>query len=384
MITAVLRRAVLALFVSIWGMTAWVAHPALAQKAACESRKNVLGVSRTIEVDTRNGILLGNQQYKAIDFLKPGEVVLTFDDGPLRRKTLKVLNALEAHCTKATFFMVGRMAVSDPAMVREIDRRGHTVGTHTWSHKNLGRLSTARAKKEIELGISAVSAALGRPVAPFFRFPYLNDPKSMIDHLGRRNIATFSIDGDAFDYRTRSGAVVERQILRALRARGKGILLFHDIQTSTANGIARLLDKLHAKGYKVVHLVAKGKTTTLTAYDKIAKRSLAKIAKAIKERPLSTRSIVWPISQQTNFVAEPLINQGPYVPRRKKRKENPDLPWHDEDERRLDNARNSDQQAGTKKKRALKKRNRKKTRKQAPTTEPATRNSLANNPFWQN
>ena len=204
-----------------------VSQPALAEKSSCKTRSNVLGTSRVIEIDTKGGILLGNQQYKSVDFLEPGEVVLTFDDGPLRRNTLKVLNALEAHCTKATFFMVGRMAVSDPAMVREIDRRGHTIGTHTWSHKNLARLSRKSAEKEIELGISAISAALGRPAAPFFRFPYLSDPKVMIKHLGDRDIGTFSIDGDAFDYRTRSGATVERQILRALKKRGKGILLFH-------------------------------------------------------------------------------------------------------------------------------------------------------------
>ena len=63
------------------------------------------------------GKLYGGLQYKADDLLKDGEVILTFDDGPLRRYTRRVLKALASHCTKGTFFMVGRMAVADPAMV---------------------------------------------------------------------------------------------------------------------------------------------------------------------------------------------------------------------------------------------------------------------------
>ena len=50
-------------------------------------------------------------------FLADGEVVLTFDDGPLRAYTVPVLDALAAHCVKATFFLVGRMAVADPELV---------------------------------------------------------------------------------------------------------------------------------------------------------------------------------------------------------------------------------------------------------------------------
>ena len=81
-----------------------------------------LGVSRIQEIDTSTGPRLGHQQYKDIDFLGDHEVVLTFDDGPLRPYTTPVLKALEAHCTRATFVGVGRLAVSDPALVRETEK----------------------------------------------------------------------------------------------------------------------------------------------------------------------------------------------------------------------------------------------------------------------
>ena len=117
------------------------------QPESC-SNPRAIGVSRTIEIDTKGGINLGTQQYKGFDPLKDGEVVLTFDDGPLRRNTRKVLKALADHCTKATFFAVGAQAVADPDMLRKVAAAGHTIAHHTWSHKNQGRRSTSRSIAE--------------------------------------------------------------------------------------------------------------------------------------------------------------------------------------------------------------------------------------------
>jgi peptidoglycan/xylan/chitin deacetylase (PgdA/CDA1 family) len=76
------------------------------------------------------------------ELLAPGEIVLTFDDGPAPLSTRPILAALAAQCTKATFFMVGEMAVEHADVVREVAEQGHTLGTHTWSHlqsKTAGR-----------------------------------------------------------------------------------------------------------------------------------------------------------------------------------------------------------------------------------------------------
>ena len=81
----------------------------------------MLGVARTVAIDTSLGPKFG-AQYKSSDFLADGEVVLTFDDGP-SRPTRDPLDALAAHCTKATFFMVTAAAFGDPEMVMEVDRR---------------------------------------------------------------------------------------------------------------------------------------------------------------------------------------------------------------------------------------------------------------------
>ena len=161
---------------------ALVLQPAMAAESkdsACANR-NALGVSRVIEIDPAKSSHFGTQQYDRTDPLADGEVVLTFDDGPLRRNTAKVLEALEQHCTKATFFVVGRMSIADPDMLRKVAAGGHTIGHHTWSHQNQKTRSMQRAIAEFELGVSAVEAVIGRPSAPFFRFPYLSDPMRIL------------------------------------------------------------------------------------------------------------------------------------------------------------------------------------------------------------
>ncbi len=270
----------------------------LATEAAngCGS-SGAIGVSRTVTVDPRTGPQYGHQQFKDINFLNDGEVVLTFDDGPLRPYTMPVLKALDAHCTKATFFVVGRMAISDPALVRETEKRGHTIGTHTWSHMDLRKTNPTRAKGEIELGFSAVSRALGHPASPFFRFPFLSSPKSMQDYARSRQIAQFSIEVDSNDYRTKDPSVVHHNVLSQLAETKKGIILFHDIQPSTAGALKGLLDELHARGFKVVHLVSQNPVTTLPEFDAIAEKEMARKTDIASADPLASRSIVWPMSK---------------------------------------------------------------------------------------
>jgi peptidoglycan/xylan/chitin deacetylase (PgdA/CDA1 family) len=263
--------------------------------SSCAAKGRGLGVSRVIEIDTAAGPRFGALQYPDLDVLEDGEVVLTFDDGPLRAYTQQVLDALAVHCTKATFFMVGRMAVSDPETVKEIAQRGHTIGAHTWSHRNLRTLPPHQARGEIELGFSAVQKAVGAPIAPFFRFPYLSDPKTMITHLEQRRIGVFSIDADAYDYRTRDPGVVHRTIVRQLLERRKGIVLFHDIQPSTARALRGLLDELKAHGFRVVHFVPKRAVVTLAEYDAIAEQELGRRRLLAASNPMAKRSLVWPI-----------------------------------------------------------------------------------------
>lgn len=261
---------------------------------ACATRNDILGLSRIVEVDAAEGPMFGHSPASEYDFLADGEVVLTFDDGPSRANTQAVLEALEAHCTKATFFMVGRMAAADPAMVQEVARRGHTVAAHTWSHARLQDLDLDKARDEIELGFSAVARAMQGPIAPFFRFPYLRTSPASIGYLKSRHVASFGLDVDSRDFKTRDGSAVKASVLAQLATRRKGIVLFHDIQPSTARALKDILDALKAHGYKIVHIVPKAGATTLAEYDTLADREIAHRKLASAKEPLASRSVVWP------------------------------------------------------------------------------------------
>ena len=229
---------------------------------------DALGVSRTVEIDTTGGPWFGTPRGDK-DFLAPGEVVLTFDDGPTPKSTRPILAALGTQCTKATFFMLGEMAAEYPGLVKEIAALGHTIGAHTWSHQNLKRLSDEQARVQIESAFTAIEKAAGQPVAPFFRYPYLSESESAIAYLKSRNVAQFAIDIDSFDWRTRNSQSVIARVMAGLERRGRGIILLHDIHASTAGATPQLLAKLKERGFRIVHL--RPKDSTLDAHLELTK-----------------------------------------------------------------------------------------------------------------
>jgi peptidoglycan/xylan/chitin deacetylase (PgdA/CDA1 family) len=273
--------------------------PALAQRpfAACNN-PDALGLSRVIEIDTTGGPAFGTEHFKQYDFLRDKEVALTFDDGPWPGNTPMVLKALQDNCTKATFFEIGEHATWRPDLAKELAAAGMTIGSHTWSHKDLAKNPYAKdieqAKQEIEMGVSAVHMAVGGPTVPFFRFPDLQQPRDAMTYLGTRNIAIFSTDIDTFDFKLRRPEDVVKSAMTKLAKNGKGILLMHDFQHATAEAMPELLRQLKARGYKIVHLVPKEPVTTLAKYDEMVR---AQDKYSISNNTRSESSVIKTISE---------------------------------------------------------------------------------------
>lgn len=293
-----MMRTALATVVAILlaGSSAWAENAPAAAKAKCNN-PDALGVERVVQIDTTGGPGFGFEHFKAYDFLRDKEVVLTFDDGPWPWNTEHILKALADQCTKAMFFPIGKHAGYHPEILKEVKAAGMTVGSHTWSHKDLSKLTPDEAKAEIEKGIAAVSIALGnKPVDPFFRFPALKHPKDMLKYVGTRNLGVFSCDFDSFDFKMRHARQVVRSVMGKLKKHGKGIILMHDFQRATAEAVPELLKELKAGGYKVVQIVGKTPVEPLPEYKKIVLKEMGGGLAAA--RPMS--SVIKTISGPTN------------------------------------------------------------------------------------
>ena len=112
-----------------------------ANPGTCPGNPGSLGVARVVEIDSTGGPGFGFEHFKSYDFLRDGEVVLTFDDGPWPDNTPAVLRALSEQCTKAMFFPIGKHAIWHPEILKQVAAAGHTIGSHTWSHADLSKLT---------------------------------------------------------------------------------------------------------------------------------------------------------------------------------------------------------------------------------------------------
>ena len=163
---------------TVWAQNAQAPAPAAssapaaapAPAAAKCDNPNALGVARVVEIDTTGGPGFGFEHFKAYDFLRDHEIVLTFDDGPWPGHTPAVLKALADQCTKAVFFPIGKHAGWHPEIMKQVAAAGHTVGSHTWSHKDLSKLQRTgrqgRNRKGHCSGQHRSRQSTGRPVLP--------------------------------------------------------------------------------------------------------------------------------------------------------------------------------------------------------------------------
>jgi peptidoglycan/xylan/chitin deacetylase (PgdA/CDA1 family) len=230
-----------------------------AHAAECPA-KDALGTSRVLAVDAATTPRVGLKSFPDTLPLEDHEVVLTFDDGPWPPTTPKVLAALARECVHATFFLIGKPASEHPDLVRKIAAAGHTIGTHTWTHPNLGQIKPDDAVDQIDHGISAVEKVLHgvattKPSTPFFRFPGFESTPATLDLLQSRGIVVFGADLWASDWNPMTPAQELKLLTDRLEAAHRGIILLHDPKGHTAAMLPAFLRYLKDNHYRVVHIV---------------------------------------------------------------------------------------------------------------------------------
>ncbi|MEN3353441.1 MAG: hypothetical protein V7640_1599 [Betaproteobacteria bacterium] len=188
------------------------------------------------------------------------EIALTFDDGPDPIVTPRVLDLLDQHQAKASFFCVGAKAAAYPAIIQDIARRGHSVENHTHTHPAaFATYGVRRLRREIEASQETLAALCGRRPA-FFRAPAGVRSPLLDPVLARLGLQYVSWTRRAFDTVDRNPVTVLKRLARKLAA--GDVLALHDGGATLARGRApvvlevlpRLMDKIEAGKLKPVAL----------------------------------------------------------------------------------------------------------------------------------
>jgi len=295
------------------------ASPALADP--CPTNPDALGTSRVITVSPEDFTRIGSMQYKQTLPLKDHEVVLTFDDGPLPPYSDSVLDTLASQCVKATYFLVGQMARAYPATVRRIYNEGHTIGTHSLDHPLVFQnLSLDRVEREVDGGINLVDQALGDPAAlsPFFRIPGLGRSNTAEGFLASHSLVTWSADVVADDwFRHINAQQIVQRAMRRLEARGRGILLLHDIHPATAMALPVLLKQLKSNGFRIVQVVAAGERPlslpALVASGKSAWPTVVKTSARSGETPARRHGVKLASARKARTAVVAIAPSGDYL-----------------------------------------------------------------------
>ncbi|NDD31311.1 MAG: polysaccharide deacetylase family protein [Proteobacteria bacterium] len=184
---------------------------------------------------------------------------LTFDDGPSPEWTPKILDVLDRHRVKATFFLVGEAVERHPEVAAEIARRGHSIGSHSHSHRPLPLLDARSLCEEIDRAADAIEKATGkRP--QYFRPPWGFFNRRVLIELRARGYLTVLWTRSSQDWRNPGPEVVEA--LGAADPKLGDIILLHDggnypsktppttSRADTVEGVDRIIRRLERSGFQ--------------------------------------------------------------------------------------------------------------------------------------
>lgn len=174
-------------------------------------------------------------------------VALTFDDGPHPDVTPQILDLLDQYNAKATFFMLGLMAERYPDSVHQVYKASHQIATHTYTHRNLSKLSSEHSTQEIQAAMNIIHTTVPEIRNIMFRPPY----GIATDAIKQDNDVIFinwSVDSEDWKYKDPQKAC--QTIVDSTR--DGSVILMHDIYPSSVAALECALTSLSANGYQFV------------------------------------------------------------------------------------------------------------------------------------
>ena len=175
-------------------------------------------------------------------------IALTFDDGP-GPYTAQLLDILDQHGAKATFFLIGSKVSAQADVLRRMHARGHQLGNHSWSHPELPKLPIDQIAGEIDRTNEAIRQATG--VKPsILRPPYGAVNSAVLEQLRLRGMSSILWSVDTRDWADRNSEIV---CSRAVAGAHPGaIILMHDIHQTSVGAVPCILSALKQQGYSFV------------------------------------------------------------------------------------------------------------------------------------
>lgn len=177
---------------------------------------------------------------------QPKLLALTFDDGPRRATTSKLLEGLEQRGVQATFFLIGKQIEGNEDLIRQMADGGHQIGIHTYDHVELRDLSPADIHRQLDPTREALRAILGD------REFLLRPPYGFVDDTLLQQadspLILWSVDPE--DWHDRN---VQREVAHIVSHVQDGdIILMHDIFPESVDAALQVIDQLHQAGYAFV------------------------------------------------------------------------------------------------------------------------------------
>lgn len=174
------------------------------------------------------------------------KVALTFDDGPNKKYTKKLLDGLKERGVHATFFLLGERVETAPDLVKKMHDDGHLIGNHSYEHVNLSTLSDDAAVVQVDKANEAIHKVTGE-FPEYIRPPY-GCWKNDLDYKTTMIEVLWNVD--PLDWKTDNADTVAQRVLNEVEE--NDIILLHDASESSVDAAFLIVDKLQKEGYVFV------------------------------------------------------------------------------------------------------------------------------------
>ncbi len=172
------------------------------------------------------------------------QIAITFDDGPHCIYTEKLLDGLKDRGVKATFFVVGSNVEKNEGLIKRMQKEGHLIGNHTYSHVDICKLSNEQRKEEILKTNNMIKDITGEEVK-YIRPPFGSCVEQSIEDM---LVVLWNVDPR--DWCIMDANAVANNVINGVD--DGDIILFHDIFETSVEAALKVIDELKAQGYEFV------------------------------------------------------------------------------------------------------------------------------------